>query len=205
MDMSQVNNYDSNAQAGTPSTGCWQMIPSTFAAYADPSCTDPNDALCQAMSSINYQEAVHGGPVWNSGYASGGIASLNGRPTLPMFRKGGVVPGAGPMLSLLHGGERVLTGRENGTLEALASNPAAGGPGGSSSAGSGGSPYSGVDNSQQNHVEVNVYVEGGVSADNADALAQKIGATAGAEVVNIMGRVNNGTGSRKAGVAKGFS
>ncbi|MDQ3566407.1 MAG: hypothetical protein M3436_20805, partial [Pseudomonadota bacterium] len=125
MDMGAVNDYDSNAAAGTPSTGCWQMIPSTFEAYAQPDCMDINDPLCQAMSSIAYQEAVHGGPVWNPGYAEGGITSINNRPTLPIFRNGGVVPGRGGRLAMVDGGERVLTPRDSRTLEALVENPAA--------------------------------------------------------------------------------
>ena len=195
MDMGAINTYDINAIMGNPSTGCWQMIPSTFNAYAEPDCMDINDPLCQAMSSINYQDAVHGGPVWHAGYSEGGLAG-----TVPIFTNGGVVPGAGSRLAVVHGGERVLTDQHNDTLEALLQNPATTGAARNAV---GGNQH--IDASQQNNVEVNVYVEGGVNDANADRIAREIAESTGSEVVRIMGAVNSGTGANKHTVSKGFS
>jgi phage-related protein len=200
MDMGAVNNYDSNAAAGTPSSGCWQMIPSTFAAHADPSCTDPNDALCQAMSSINYQEAVHGGPVWNSGYARGGITSMAGRPSVPVFTRGGIVPGSGPKMAMVHGGERVLTDQENRTLEALATNPA-------TRAGGGGGGYGGAGmvHNETTNVNVEVVVNGGLAGESPATQAERIAASTGDKVVDVLNRTSTNSRYNRRAAARRFS
>lgn len=59
---SAVNNYDINAQNGTPSEGLAQVIAPTFAAYRNPSL--PNDLLnpvSNIAASINYINATYGG------------------------------------------------------------------------------------------------------------------------------------------------
>ena len=59
---SAVNNYDSNAAAGTPSEGLAQVIAPTFAAYRNPSLSDNLlDPVANVAAAINYINAVYGG------------------------------------------------------------------------------------------------------------------------------------------------
>lgn len=65
-----VNNWDSNAKAGTPSKGILQTIDSTFSQYAVPGHTDIWNPLDNTLAAIRYMLARYGhivGPS-NSGY-----------------------------------------------------------------------------------------------------------------------------------------
>lgn len=81
-----VNNWDSNAKAGHPSAGWFQMIEPTFKAYAKAGYSRWRNPLDQGISAIRYIKSKygginnvpgivslrHGGPY--KGYANGGIA-----------------------------------------------------------------------------------------------------------------------------------
>lgn len=72
-----INNWDSNAKAGTPSKGLMQVIDPTFRAYARPGYDkDIWDPLSNILASIRYARARYGSPAagWNrkGGYADGG-------------------------------------------------------------------------------------------------------------------------------------
>lgn len=56
-----VNKTDSNAQAGHPSFGLMQTIPSTFDAHALPGHTDKNDPVAQIMAGARYAQSRYGG------------------------------------------------------------------------------------------------------------------------------------------------
>ncbi|WP_281829530.1 transglycosylase SLT domain-containing protein, partial [Lactobacillus amylolyticus] len=85
-----TNNWDSNAKAGHPSSGWFQMIESTFKAYAKAGYTNWTNPMDQAISAIGYIKARYGGignvPGIKSlarggkyvGYANGGIVSNEG-------------------------------------------------------------------------------------------------------------------------------
>jgi hypothetical protein len=51
-----INNWDSNARAGTPSQGLMQTIPSTFEAFVDPSLADRpiTDPIANITAGVNY-------------------------------------------------------------------------------------------------------------------------------------------------------
>lgn len=51
-----INNWDSNARAGTPSQGLMQTIPSTFRAYVEPSLADRGitDPVANITAGVNY-------------------------------------------------------------------------------------------------------------------------------------------------------
>lgn len=51
-----INNWDSNARAGTPSEGLMQTIPSTFRAYVEPSLADRSitDPVANITAGVNY-------------------------------------------------------------------------------------------------------------------------------------------------------
>ncbi|MGG7653498.1 tape measure protein [Kocuria rosea] len=77
-DPNAVNNWDSNARAGTPSKGVMQVIGPTFSQYRDRSL--PNnilDPVANIVASINYTKSRYGSLTagWNraGGYARGGI------------------------------------------------------------------------------------------------------------------------------------
>ena len=82
-----VNTWDSNAKAGTPSAGWFQMIEPTFKANAKPGYSKWRNPLDQAISAIRYIQRKYGG-ITNvpglvsmrhggayKGYANGGIAT----------------------------------------------------------------------------------------------------------------------------------
>jgi len=82
-----VNTWDSNAKAGHPSAGWFQMIESTFRSYAKSGYTRWRNPLDQGISAIRYIKAKYGG-INNvpgivslrhggayKGYANGGIAN----------------------------------------------------------------------------------------------------------------------------------
>lgn len=70
-----INNWDSNAAAGTPSQGLLQTIPATFAQYRVPSLSSSiTDPVANAAAAVNYMFARYGhivGP-GSGGYARGG-------------------------------------------------------------------------------------------------------------------------------------
>ncbi|MFT8557884.1 tape measure protein [Liquorilactobacillus hordei] len=80
-----TNNWDSNAKAGHPSSGWFQMIESTFKAYAKAGYTNWTNPMDQAISAIGYIKSRYGGignvPGIKSlakggkyvGYANGGL------------------------------------------------------------------------------------------------------------------------------------
>lgn len=47
---------------GEHATGLFQMLPSTFAANASPSCTDILNPMCNAIAAINYIRQRYGSP-----------------------------------------------------------------------------------------------------------------------------------------------
>ncbi|MBA8777250.1 phage tail tape measure protein [Staphylococcus schleiferi subsp. coagulans] len=77
-----VNNWDINAQRGTPSRGLFQMIKPTFDYYAKPGYTNFNNPLHQALSSMRNIARKYGGIYGFNGafkraadyaYATGGL------------------------------------------------------------------------------------------------------------------------------------
>lgn len=92
-----VNTWDSNAKAGTPSAGWFQMIEPTFKANAKPGYSKWRNPLDQAISAIRYIQRKYGG-IANvpglvsmrhggayQGYANGGIVTS---PQLAMIGEG---------------------------------------------------------------------------------------------------------------------
>ncbi|GEM_PF-467019 len=80
-DPKAVNNWDSNAQRGTPSKGMFQMIEPTFRANAKPGYTNFSNPLHQAISDLQYIVKTYG---WGGfpraashAYANGGISSTH--------------------------------------------------------------------------------------------------------------------------------
>ncbi|GHG09683.1 transglycosylase SLT domain-containing protein [Streptomyces hydrogenans] len=74
-----INVTDSNAMKGQPSQGLMQVIPSTFAAYRDPSL--PNnilDPLANMTAAARYIKARYGGQVPGSPYADGTTSATTG-------------------------------------------------------------------------------------------------------------------------------
>lgn len=73
-----INDWDINAQNGTPSKGLIQTIDPTFQAYRDPSLPDnPYDPLANIVAGIRYADATYGDikNIWpkTMGYDAGGI------------------------------------------------------------------------------------------------------------------------------------
>lgn len=73
-----INNWDSNAAAGTPSKGLMQVIDPTFAAHKDPGYDDIWDPESNIRASMNYAVATYGSlpAAYNKegGYHLGGLA-----------------------------------------------------------------------------------------------------------------------------------
>ena len=92
-----VNTWDSNAKAGTPSAGWFQMIEPTFKANAKPGYSKWRNPLDQAISAIRYIQRKYGGIAHvpgivsmrnggpYQGYANGGIVNS---PQLAMIGEG---------------------------------------------------------------------------------------------------------------------
>lgn len=92
-----VNTWDSNAKAGTPSAGWFQMIEPTFKANAKPGYNKWRNPLDQAISAIRYIQRKYGGIAHvpgivsmrnggpYQGYANGGIVNT---PQLAMIGEG---------------------------------------------------------------------------------------------------------------------
>ncbi|MFS0269923.1 phage tail tape measure protein [Corynebacterium striatum] len=104
-----VNDWDSNAAAGTPSKGLMQVIDPTFQAYKDPGYDDIWDPEANLRASMNYAVARYGSlpAAYNQagGYASGGIIpEFTG-----LYDSGGWLPHMGAALNLSGKPEPVLT------------------------------------------------------------------------------------------------
>lgn len=99
-----MNNWDSNAAMGQASRGLMQVIPSTFAAYRDPSL--PNnifDPLANMTAAARYIKARYGGSVPGSPYAMGTNNAMRGWH---------LVGENGPEMRYFRGGERVANARK---------------------------------------------------------------------------------------------
>lgn len=77
-----INRTDSNAQAGHPSQGLMQTIPSTFAAYHDGAPNDILNPISSIVAGINYIKARYG-TIFNTPWARG---------TGTFYKDGGLVP-----------------------------------------------------------------------------------------------------------------
>lgn len=103
-----VNNWDSNAVAGTPSKGLMQVIDPTFQANKDPGYDDIFDPEANLRASMNYAVRQYGSlPAAYDragGYASGGIVEL---PKL--YDQGGWLPHGGLAQNLSGRPEPVFT------------------------------------------------------------------------------------------------
>lgn len=104
-----INDWDSNAAAGTPSKGLMQVIDPTFQANKDPGYDDIWDPEANLRASMNYAVARYGSlpAAYNQagGYASGGIIpEFTG-----LYDSGGWLPHMGAALNLSGKPEPVLT------------------------------------------------------------------------------------------------
>ncbi|WP_432112872.1 transglycosylase SLT domain-containing protein [Streptomyces sp. S1] len=121
-----VNNYDSNARMGQPSQGLMQVIPSTFAAYRDPSL--PNnirDPLANMTAAARYILARYGGAVPGSPYADG---TTNATPGLHLVGEEGPELITSPGYANFGGGETVFNATDTAALFSTPSLPASGLP-----------------------------------------------------------------------------
>lgn len=77
-----INDWDSNAAAGTPSKGLMQVIDPTFQSYKDPGYDDIWDPESNIRASMNYAVAAYGSlpAAYNKagGYDAGGVADGTG-------------------------------------------------------------------------------------------------------------------------------
>ncbi len=115
-----VNDWDSNARAGTPSKGLMQVIPPTFRAYARPGYDkDIFDPLSNILASIRYTRATYPSLAagWNrkGGYALGGIVD---KPFL--YDNGGWLNPGELSISQTQKPEAVLTDSQWRTMARLA-------------------------------------------------------------------------------------
>lgn len=104
-----LNDWDSNAAAGTPSKGLMQVIDPTFQSYKDPGYDDVWDPEANLRASLNYAVARYGSvpAAYNKagGYAMGGILpSFSG-----LFDAGGWLPHGGQAFNLSGKPEPILT------------------------------------------------------------------------------------------------
>lgn len=104
-----LNDWDSNAAAGTPSKGLMQVIDPTFQSYKDPGYDDVWDPEANLRASLNYAVARYGSvpAAYNraGGYAMGGILpSFSG-----LFDAGGWLPHGGQAFNLSGKPEPILT------------------------------------------------------------------------------------------------
>ncbi|SCQ72748.1 Hypothetical protein PFR_JS17-2_2036 [Propionibacterium freudenreichii] len=115
-----MNNWDSNAAAGTPSGGLMQFIQPTFEAYKWPGFDNWMGAVDQILAWWKYVNARYGGP-----FNIPGIASLAGGGGYVGYASGTTsaasglawVGEQGPELVDFAGGERVINGQQMGGLE----------------------------------------------------------------------------------------
>jgi SLT domain-containing protein len=99
-----INNWDSNAAMGQASRGLMQVIPSTFAAYRDPSLSNNIfDPMANMVAAARYIKARYGGNVPGSPYRTG---TNNAR------RGWHLVGENGPEMRWFSGGERVANARQ---------------------------------------------------------------------------------------------
>lgn len=111
-----VNNWDSNAAAGTPSAGLMQFIQPTFAAYQWPGFSNWLGPVDQLLAWWNYVNARYGGPMNIPGIV--GLASGTGyvgyaKGTANARRGLAWVGENGPELVNFSGGERVWDADES--------------------------------------------------------------------------------------------
>lgn len=125
-----VNNWDSNAKAGTPSKGLMQTIGPTFKAYMEPGHGDIWNPIDNILASINYTMKQYGSlqAGWGraGGYADGGLV------TAPRLFDGGGVLSKGIQF-IDHQREKpdyVLTHEQWRAMYTIADNSAAKGRGG---------------------------------------------------------------------------
>lgn len=101
-----VNTWDSNAAAGHPSQGLLQTIPSTFAAWRDPSLpNDINDPSANMAAALRYYRATYGNDLttqWGHGHG---------------YDDGGIANGIGLMLKQTIAPERVLDPHQTETFD----------------------------------------------------------------------------------------
>lgn len=115
-----MNNWDSNAAAGTPSGGLMQFIQPTFEAYKWPGFDNWMGAVDQILAWFKYVNARYGAP-----FNIPGIASLAGGGGYVGYASGTAsaasglawVGEQGPELVDFAGGERVINGQQMGGLE----------------------------------------------------------------------------------------
>jgi TP901 family phage tail tape measure protein len=114
---SAVNNWDSNAKAGTPSTGLAQVIGPTFAAYRNKSL--PNslvDPVANVAAAINYIGARYG-TITN-------VAQANANLPPQGYDSGGyLMPGVHTVFNATGRPEAVLTPQQTANLHSIANNP----------------------------------------------------------------------------------
>ena len=89
-----VNTWDSNAKAGTPSAGWFQMIEPTFKANAKPGYSKWRNPLDQAISAIRYIQRKYGGIA----HVPGIVSMRNGGP-YQGYANGGIV--TSPQLAMI--------------------------------------------------------------------------------------------------------
>ncbi|MGP3256861.1 NlpC/P60 family protein [Lactobacillus crispatus] len=97
-----VNTWDSNAKAGTPSAGWFQMIEPTFKANAKPGYNKWRNPLDQAISAIRYIQRKYGGIA----HVPGIVSMRNGGP-YQGYANGGIV--TSPQLAMIGEGRRPET------------------------------------------------------------------------------------------------
>ncbi|WP_243167036.1 peptidoglycan DD-metalloendopeptidase family protein [Acetobacterium tundrae] len=108
-DPSAINDWDSNAMAGTPSIGLMQTIQSTFDAYAKDGMNDIYNPVDNAVAAINYMIDRYGS-VMNTGthgYATGTSSAPAGLAW---------VGEKGPELMNFRGGENVVNTDESAKI-----------------------------------------------------------------------------------------
>lgn len=110
-----VNDWDSNAVAGTPSKGLMQVIDPTFQANKDPGYDDIFDPEANLRASMNYAVRQYGSlPAAYDragGYASGGIVELS-----KLYDQGGWLPHGGFAQNLSGKPEPVFTASQWSSL-----------------------------------------------------------------------------------------
>jgi SLT domain-containing protein len=115
-DPNAVNNWDSNAAAGTPSMGLMQMIQPTFDAF---NVTGGNimDPRANMFASAAYIASRYGGIVPGSPYARG---TSSATPGLHLVGENGpeLVGTDGEVMAWFRGGERVLTNADTAAVMA---------------------------------------------------------------------------------------
>ena len=115
-----INNWDSNAKAGTPSKGLMQVIQPTFDAYAHPKHNkDIWDPLSNILASIRYAMARYGNleKAYNraGGYADGGLVT-------PILHDSGgrLEPGISVIANKTRRPETILPPEESDALKRIA-------------------------------------------------------------------------------------